>query len=160
MKQLGVTSVATSTQPLLRLGCKNTRLWMRSARNKLRNLLKNTAATLSTTISAKTWCAVTSRNVAARKTNPSSAGASLKNCSRHRDCRATYARINEKSTRLQQVRLPLHLPCRASTSAGIQFAQARRVAFRKWIRIRDRLAARRRKVQYDPYIARAHTVER
>ena len=36
---------------------------------------------------------------------------------------------------LQQVRLPLHLPCRAFTSAGIQFAQALRVAFRRWIRI-------------------------
>ena len=42
---------------------------------------------------------------------------------------------------------------RAFISAGIQFAQTRCLAVRRWIRIRNRLAARYGKIQYEPYIA-------
>jgi hypothetical protein len=41
--------------------------------------------------------------------------------------------FQKRSRLLQPARLPLHLSCRALTSAGILFAQARCIAFREWI---------------------------
>src|SRR6266496_1262275 len=91
----------------LRSGCKNMRLWMRNGRSKARDLSRSTAATSLTTIWAKIWCAVTSRNAAARNSSRSSAGMTSSSCSRRRGCQAIYAEIRtatrDRVTRLKSL---------------------------------------------------------